>query len=467
MDDVSHQAERANSGYDVVASFRQCVEHAPGMMLSLTAGQEMKDLVIAIVQHGVISGKVLNQDGEPVPGMVAAMQAVYERGARRLISDVTAAIGPNGEYTVDDLPPGRYYLRSINGYMFSSPEQGKPSPEADVATYYPGELDESKAVAVEVKPGEETRGADILVRRVRAFSVRGAVALPPGGGPTANMYATLAPKEGAAGLNGNFARVAANGAFEFRNVEPGAYVLSCSAAAPTLFGRREVIVSAADVEGVNLSPIQGVAVAGTVKVEGVNSGTWPTLALAALDGRNTFGMARFDSSGAFTFSTSVAPSEYEVRLNTLPPGMYVKSIRYGAQDALHGSLDLTGGAAGSLDIVLSSKVAAITGKVRNAKDEAAPGVLVTAWPRKAELMGGVHSASTDQNGNFEIADLGPGDYFVAAWEDIDPGLAEYPEFLTRFQNQAAAAKLEEGGRGSADVKPIPREKIASEMAKLP
>jgi hypothetical protein len=83
------------------------------------------------------------------------------------------------------------------------------------------------------------------------------------------------------------------------------------------------------------------------------------------------------------------------------------------------------------------------------------------------LAGGVKTASTDQNGNFEIADLGPGDYFVAAWEDIEPGLAEYPGFLGRFKDSAVTIKLEEGGAASADVKLVPRERIASEMAELP
>ncbi len=100
--------ERENAA----AVFRPCIERAPGTMLSLTAGQEMKDLVISIAQHGVISGKVLNQDSEPIDGGVAAMKVSYERGVRRLEVVSWARIGPDGEYTVDDLPPGRYYLRA-------------------------------------------------------------------------------------------------------------------------------------------------------------------------------------------------------------------------------------------------------------------------------------------------------------------------------------------------------------------
>jgi hypothetical protein len=480
MDDVSHQAENANGGYDVVAHYRQCIEQAPGTMLSLTAGREMKDLAIQVAQHGVISGKVLNQDGEPVPGSVAALRVVYEGGTRHLQTESSSNIGPDGEYTVDDLPAGRYYLRTGSGMTISSPAQGKPAPEGDVATYYPSELDESKAGVVEVKPGEESSGIDILMRRVGVFTVRGTVASPPGV-PAGNGWVMLTPKGAGGATPGlRLSSIGAKGEFEIRDVEPGAYVISNLrlGVGQPIFQRQDVVVSAADVEGVHLTPVQGIALAGTVKMEGPAPENWPTVALAAphqAADPGGIGMldayagasVKPDSSGAFTFPAGMAPSQYEVRLDALPPGTYVKSIRYGDQDALHGPLDLTGGAAGSLDVALSSKVAAITGKVKNAKDEAAAGVLVTAWPRKPGFAGGVHSAPTDQNGNFAIADLGPGDYYVAAWEDIDPGLADTPEFLARFQTDAVAATLAEGGRASADVSMIPRERISAEMEKLP
>ncbi len=466
LDDFNLQEDRADWGFDIVGNFRQCIERAPGTMLALTADLEMKDLVIRIAQLGVIGGKVTNQDSEPASGQV--MATVREPGAKsaRIVS--TSTIGPDGEYTVGDLLPGRYYLftRGANPLTGTQDRLSKPPLEAEVPTYYPSALDESEAVPVDVKAGEVLRGVNILVRRGRVFSIRGTAAMPAGGGLAGTMLATLAPKEGATGSSYvAMAIVGADGTYAFRNVASGAYVISCRTQA--LFGRREVVVSAADVEGANLTMVPGIAMAGAVKVEGVTPGTWPTVTLAAVDGSSAASSARFDANGAFTFPSSVAPMAYMVRLTALLPGTYVKSIRYGNQDALRGPLDLTGGASGSLDIVLSSKAAALTGKVTDARGDAALGVLVTAWPRKAEVTGGVHSASTDQNGRYEIADLGPGDYFAAAWEDIDPGLAEAPEFLARFQNQAAAAHLEEGARASADVKLVPRERTDAEAAKLP
>ena len=475
LDDVNNQREHANSGYDVVVDLRQCIEHAPGTMLTLAVGQAIKDLTIPIVQHGVISGKVLNQDGEATANqVVAAMREVYRDGARRLAQAVSTSTGPDGVYTLDDLPPGRYYVRAMTGYTFASPGRDKAPQEADVQTYYPSEMDASKAAPVEVKAGEESGGTDILLRRMGVFTVRGTVALPPGG-PASNIYVSLTAKA----LDGmptgaRLNAVAANGAFEIRGVLPGGYVISSArlgGSSPLLVQRQDVVVSG-DVEGLSLSPLQGVAVTGTMKMEGPMPQDWPTVTLAAphgtpdpllpqiADAYSGAGPVKPDANGTISFPIGLAPSEYEVQITGLPAGTYVKSIRYGEQDALHEALDLTGGGAGSLDIVLSSKGAAITGK-------AAAGALVTAWPKKTEFAGGVHSASADQNGNFAIGGLGPGDYFVAAWEDIDPGLAEDAGFLARFQGDAAAVSLAEGGRGVANVKAIGRERVAAEVAKLP
>jgi hypothetical protein len=471
IDSPNRSINPINHGDDAIATFRSCIESAPGVMLSLAVGQEMKDLLIPIAQLGVISGSVSNVDSEPVQGSLTAMKSVYERGVRRLVLATSVLVGPDGSYTVDDLPAGRYYLRATIRPANSYPGQEKPLPENDVPTFYPSAADASNATPVEVKPGEETEGINILVRRARVFTVRGAVADSLGG------QVTLHPKDPVLGLGfgARSSSLTPDGAFEFLDIEPGAYVLSSAQAqaAGPLLPPLDVVVTTADIDGLTLSFAQGVAVTGAATVEGVKPAAWPTLSLAPPDQplaapylERGSGPARFDPNGAFTFRANVLPGRYEVRIAS-PAGTYVKSIRYGAQDALHAPINIGAGASASLSVVLSAKVAVIAGKVANAKGDLAAGALVTAWPRNPEVSGGVHSGSTDQNGNFAIADLGPGAYYVAAWEDIDPGLADYPGFLARFLSDAAQATLQEGGRAGVNLKAIPAERAAAEEAKLP
>jgi hypothetical protein len=475
LDDVSYQGAHNNGGLDIVAQFRSCIESAPGLLLSLAAGQEIKNLSITLLQHGVISGKVFTQDGDAATGMVTGMQNVFDGGERRLKAVGSTITDPEGGYTVDDLPPGRYYIRaySVPGAMAVSGGimvyGGSQSPPAnDATTFYPNETDPSKAMPVDVKPGEETKGVDIVLGRAATFTVRGTVALPAGSVPAA-MYVRLLSQEPAALSAGGAmsSNVAPDGSFEIRNVPPGSYFATAPVGqdGASVLERREVTVVGNDVVDLSLAFVSGIAVSGAIGVEGPKPDTWPTVTLFQPGPANAR-PAAVDPGGSFKFPARVAPGQYEVRVSQ-QPGFYVKSIRYGGQDALHAPINLAAGDSPSLDIVLSSKVASVAGRVTDASDAPVGAALVLAWPRQPEIGGGVHPAATDQNGAFKLAGLGAGSYFVAAFEDLDPGLADAPDFLTRFQSEAAAATVEEGGRATANLKLIPPERVNAEIAKLP
>ena len=469
----------AAGGDDAITRFRDCIDSSPGLALTVTPGLELKDLTMRIAQTGVIRGTVTNQDSEGAPGVVTAL--VRDRGSRNFRTVATASIGQDGNYTLDDLPPGRYYLLArtsgaqvlmaamVNGAqvvmaMGNQDPGGKAPSESDIATYYPSATDESKAAPVEVRAGDELRGVDILMRRAPAFSVRGAVVMPAGS-PPGSMALTMTPKGGANDYYSGYRAVAGpGGAFEFRSVSPGTYVISGRTQA--LFGRREVSVAAGDLEGISVAMSPAVGLTGTVKVEGAVPASLPSVTLAAVDG-SLSGALRPGPDGALTTPAGLPPMAYAVHLSAMPPGTYVKSMSYGDQDVLHGQLDLGAGASASLQIVLSTGAASLAGKVTNTAGDAMKGVQVTAWPRQTGPGGGVHIANTDQNGNFEIADLAPGDYRIAAWEDIPTALANDASFLGRFPDAAAAVSLEQGGRASADLKLIPRERTDAEVAKLP
>jgi hypothetical protein len=80
----------------------------------------------------------------------------------------------------------------------------------------------------------------------------------------------------------------------------------------------------------------------------------------------------------------------------------------------------------------------------------------------------VYQTTTDQNGRFHLSGLAPGNYYAAAWEEILPrGLEMYPEFLSRFNAEATAVTLEEGGHVIQNAKFIRAERIVAEIAKLP
>jgi hypothetical protein len=124
---------------------------------------------------------------------------------------------------------------------------------------------------------------------------------------------------------------------------------------------------------------------------------------------------------------------------------------------------------GKLDIVLAKNPASVTGTVQNEQGEPQPGVLLTLWtkdPETGSSNNGVRTANTDRKGQFEFPDLRPGAYSLAAWEDIDSGLAQVREFLELVKADAATAELTPGERRTLQMRLIPVAKIQAAEEKL-
>src|ERR1700736_2123570 len=93
----------------VTGGYGQRKPEAPGAVLTLHAGQDLKDLQFRLISAGVISGKIYDDDGEPLPGvMVNASRQVYSQGKRT--GETTTSVSTNdlGEYRLYGLSPGRY-----------------------------------------------------------------------------------------------------------------------------------------------------------------------------------------------------------------------------------------------------------------------------------------------------------------------------------------------------------------------
>ncbi len=477
---------------------------SPGTPLVLTAGMEMKDVAIKMTPQGVIAGKVLDQDGDPVMGVqMQAMRSVYSGARKQLQPSAAASTNDLGEYRISSLAPGRYYIIASDRRQLFVGQQERPGragevQEGNISTYYPNGADASNAVPIDVAAGGEMRGIDIRLLQGKVYTVRGKAA-STSSLPSPAMV-SFRRKDDNTGLppalnGGSNTQLRPDGTFEFRNILPGAYVLqftpvNINGTTPAnLTGRVEVTVNDANIDGVVLSLGPGPEIAGTVKLEDgditallspaqTSSGVAVAgNAVLALPGRlgiilnspeGNGSSAQVKEDGTFRFNT-VGTAKYSLSVVSLPQGAYLKSARFGGQDATHSPIDTTSGTGGTLELVFSSKAADVAGSVQNDKGDALAGVIVTLWPKTpdASPTGGARQANTDQNGKFQFKGLAPGDYYVAAWEELEPGLAISPDFLSHFTSEAAAVTLAEGGHESRDLKPVPGDKIAIEIAKLP
>jgi protocatechuate 3,4-dioxygenase beta subunit len=477
---------------------------SPGTQLVLAAGMEMKDVAIKMTPQGVIAGKVLDQDGDPVVGaQIQAMRSVYSGARKQLQPNGAATTNDLGEYRLSNLAPGRYYIVASDRRQLLVGPQERPGRAGEVevgsiTTYYPNGTDASNAVLIDVAAGGEMRGIDIRLLKGKVYTVRGK-AVSTSSLPSPAMV-SFRRRDDNSGLppvltGGSTSQLRPDGTFEFRNILPGTYVLQFAPvningnSPANLTGRVEVTVNDANIDGLVLPLGPGPEIAGTLKLEdgdisallrpAQNSSAVAVAgnAVFALPGRlgiilaspeSGASTAQVKEDGTFRFNT-VGTARYSLNVISLPPGTYLKSARYGGQDVTHALIDTTSGTGGTLDLVLSSKAADIAGSVQNDKGDALAGVIVTLWPKTpdASPSGGARPANTDQNGGFKFQGLAPGEYYVAAWEELEPGLAASPDFLSHFTSEASTVKLAEGGHETRDLKPVPSDKVAVEIAKLP
>ena len=83
----------------------------PPVLLTLNAGETIRDLVIEMLEQGTVTGRVTDADGDPVAGaLVTISQPSYNRGERQMASVAAQTTDDRGVYRFANLTPGRYYV---------------------------------------------------------------------------------------------------------------------------------------------------------------------------------------------------------------------------------------------------------------------------------------------------------------------------------------------------------------------
>jgi hypothetical protein len=204
-----------------------------GTMIALSKKQELKGIAFKLTPQGIIAGRILDDEGEPMgTTMVMAMHYAYEQGKRHLVPAYTANTNPltndQGEFRIANLPPGKYYVMATRmkiptGAPPPPPAQGKIE-EGYVTTYFPNVADANSASAIDVAPGAEVRGMDIRMRKAKTVRVRGKILDTAGQPAGAGTVLSMARRDTEMGIpfTGSMAMVS-DGKFELTDVAPGPY----------------------------------------------------------------------------------------------------------------------------------------------------------------------------------------------------------------------------------------------------
>jgi hypothetical protein len=229
-------------------------------------------------------------------------------------------------------------------------------------------------------------------------------------------------------------------------------------------GRMPVEVGGSDVDRLAVVVSPTVDIGGEVITEGLNDGGagehHPIVSLkeelGGIPGRPANPFAQFSTNYQFVINDLIE-GNYQVQVSNLPPGTYVKSIRYGATDALNGSVHIDQRISERISIVLSSNAGAVDGTVVNERREPVANVPVALVPDAArrERADLYRSTKTDEYGRFSLQGIPPGDYSVFAWEDIDEGVWRDPEFIRSNEAAGKTIRITEGSRDGIELTVIP------------
>jgi hypothetical protein len=460
VDPAQYRLDASRSGY-VRSEYGARSPNAPGLPITLTAGQRMADVVVQIMAAGTIAGRVFDRNGETLANVnVEALKYSYNDGDRVLNVVQAARTNDLGEYRLFWLQPGQYFVSAtysgggrevaLAGRGVATLAETAGSEEGYIPVYYPGTIDVQSAAPVNLPAGTVFSGLDLTVAAVRTVRIRGRGINGATGQPARNANVSLQPRgRGDTGprLLQDLRDAAVNddGAFEIRGVTPGSYELVgvINDGSNRMSGVVSLDVGNSDVQNVMLVISPGFSIVGRVSFEDPSAGNsvaraTPMRATLRRVGRQLpFGVGQFTSpvqrDGAFTLQQTGA-GDYRMNVAGLPRNAYVKFARLGAADVLSQGLHVERQPNELLEIIIGTDSGSIDGSVTTEKQEPVGNVAVALVPDPAHRNRSdlYRTASTDSFGRFRMEGIPPGVYKLFASYDVESGAWQDPDFLRPF-----------------------------------
>lgn len=459
----------------------------PGSTISLRPGQQLTNINFALTPQAVISGKVLDQDGDPLENVqVQLIGQMWQRG--KLTHMMQNGTGTNdlGEYRMANVRPGKYYLvvqpMRYPGANLPPSDTGKPEVHP-VKTFYPEAPTLQSATQLDVKAGQDLSGMDIRMRNATTFHIRGKVVgiLPEGVGDRLNVNAASRDEQGMPFFGFGGSNLTKDRTFDIAGVAPGSYTLNLFAASGQMrtLGRQDVDVSEGDVNNVEVMILQPGTLRGQIAVEG-NPPAGATAAnvknvrvylMSAESGRMMMGnnSAIPKDDGTFAIE-NIAPGKYFVQANA-PRGTYLKSLRFGNQESAGKAIDLSSGS-GEIALVFSYAGAEVDGTVQfpqnsSSSSTATPDASVALIPEQLTEDGsGARMGNAASGGTFSLKSVPPGRYKAYAFEKLDYGTLQNQDLVRELASRGVDVEVKENDRKQIQLNLITEEDMQQIYMKL-
>jgi protocatechuate 3,4-dioxygenase beta subunit len=419
------------------------------LSVTLAAGQSITDLALTMQPGAVISGKVIDEGGEPMAlAQVNALKWVYANHHRQLRPISNATTDDQGNYRLFALEPGRYVLRAnVSG-------EGSPAKMHYAPTYFPDSNSPTEASPIVLRPGDQS-SADFRMTRVHAAKISGHVS-GSSPGSQIQIYLRNSQDEGVVVARAAGASVDRNGNFTIDGVLPGDYVLGAlefrgEGNDTPQHAEVPLRVDGSDIPniGLALEEVGRASLQGTLRVDGANV-THPrldSLRVGLLPAGDSTGTGDFVGNGGYAAVgrdgsiriDKVSPGQYVVSITADGSGwedFYTKNVQIGNRDVTDSVVNFNSSRVVPITITVGIDGAFVEGTVTddNGKPVASATVIGVPDPALRNQFDLYQRGESDQNGHFRLRGIKPGSYSFYAWNTMDDESYMDPEFLRLYEN---------------------------------
>jgi hypothetical protein len=421
--------------------------------LHLKAGQQLAGFAVRMAARAVIAGRVVDEAGDPVPGVnVQASASPGDPPLLLLRANLYTSTDDRGQFRLTG-PPGKYYLKATPASGSGDPPEVRSDGSSEVSygpTYYPGTAVPGRAEAVEAAAGRDVTGIEIRLVREQSLSIGGTVTGAGGATATVWLHSTEHRRAASTGPGGKF---------RFTRLPAGTYQLFAELPGKTTLQSQTVDVKldGADENNVQLVLSPGGDLTGTLEMGGDAVAAKRVVRLAPVglasgaDGQ--IPSEPVESDGSFRMTIAVPPGRYTVTVNPMPQDAYVRAVLLDGVAAPDGLLDFSSGAHGSkIKVMMGRNGGQISGRVLDAEGGPAPGMTTWVLLSSNPAALGAEQSTRVSDGRYSFRGLHPGKYRVAALDVLRfAGVLEAGQEKDLL-DRGDEIEIKEGDRITKDVK---------------
>lgn len=443
----------------------------PGLSTMIQQNDHFAGVVLKLRPSGripVITGIVLAPDGKPpLAPSVRIWRVLFQNGRSVFNENRGQTVDADGTFVIGGLTPGIYYLAAHQAPRAEIQLLDQTRHQGLTTTYYPDTTNFESAQAIEVRPDKEIRNIRLILHETSLRKLSGTTVNPIPGSHVINRFLYLSTKNplGMLSVVKGPELLTNDGAFRFDRVPPGDYILEgvtkvqLRGVTSAFLARTPVHVRDADSTGVEVHFNPLVRLKGTVRGMPVNAppGLLPFfVGLHAADFSESIQISRDGS-----FSLQVPPGEYRASAgNGLQRVWGARSILFNGKDVLNHPITITPD--GGTFQISFAELGQITGVVRDHSGMPLPGATVGLWQDHEFIT----AANSDLIGRYTLPVIPEGSYRVAAWEDVDRGIASTRDFVDQFDKQFVAIQVRQGAEATRNLTAIPYNAAELAISKL-